>query len=239
MIERDFVSRKKKEFQIEEFVSESLSSVGLSHTKIQRTPLGEKIIIYASRPGLIIGGGGSNIKKLTKQLKKKFDLENPQIEISEVGNTNLIASVVAEKIKSSLERYGTMRFKGVGHKVMSDVLGAGAKGVEILISGKIPSSRARTWRFYQGYLKKCGDVALSQVDVAYAIAKMKSGVVGIKVSIMPSDVRLPDDIRLISADEFTQEVVEESEAEKITKEIVENAEVAESKDKKKDKVKAE
>src|SRR4030042_2793005 len=110
MIERDFVSRKKTEFQIQEFINENLRGVGLSHSKRQKTPLGEKITIYASRPGLIIGGGGTNIKKLTKQLKKKFGLENPQIEIAEVENVNLVSSVIAERIATALEKYGTMRF---------------------------------------------------------------------------------------------------------------------------------
>ncbi|MEM2138684.1 MAG: 30S ribosomal protein S3 [Candidatus Woesearchaeota archaeon] len=197
MIERDFISRNKIEFQIQEFVKSSLKGVGLSHVKIQRTPLGEKIIIYASRPGLIIGGGGNNIKKLTKQLKKKFNLENPQIEISEITDVNLISAVVAERIASALEKFGTMRFKGIGHKAMADVMNAGARGVEILISGKIPSARARTWRFYQGYLKKCGQPALELVDTAYAIADLKSGIVGIKVSIMPPNARLPDDVKLL------------------------------------------
>ncbi|MEM4397376.1 MAG: 30S ribosomal protein S3 [Candidatus Woesearchaeota archaeon] len=197
MIERDFISRNKIEFQIQEFVKSNLKGVGLSHVKIQRTPLGEKIIIYASRPGLIIGGGGNNIKKLTKQLKKKFNLENPQIEISEITDVNLIAAVVAERIASALEKFGTMRFKGIGHKAMADVMNAGARGVEILISGKIPSARARTWRFYQGYLKKCGQPALDLVDTAYAIADLKSGIVGIKVSIMPPNARLPDDVKLL------------------------------------------
>lgn len=219
MIERDFISRKKTEFQIQEFVAENLKGVGLSHTKIQRTPLGEKIIIYASRPGLIIGGGGSNIKKLTKALKKKFNLENPQIEISEVENVNLIASVVAERIASALEKFGTMRFKGVGHKAMADVLNAGGKGIEILISGKIPSARARRWRFYQGYIKKCGNVAVTEVDVAYRNANLKSGIVGIKVSIMPPDVRLPDDVRF-------KEVVAEKVVEE-TKPVVEELNVEE------------
>jgi small subunit ribosomal protein S3 len=208
MIERDFVSGKKNEYEIQEFIMKNLRGVGLSHTKIQRTPLGEKIIIYASRPGLIIGGGGTNIKKLTKQLKKRFNLENPQIEISEITDTNLIAAVVAERIASTLEKYGTMRFKGIGHKAMADVLGAGARGVEILISGKIPSARARTWRFYQGYIKKCGYAALEMVDTAYETAKLKSGIVGIKVSIMPPNVRLPDDVHLrpdpVIVEEITQ-----------------------------------
>ncbi|MBN2422514.1 30S ribosomal protein S3 [Candidatus Woesearchaeota archaeon] len=196
MIEREIITQKIKEFQIKEFIEKSLKGVGLSHTKIQRTPLGEKIIIYASRPGLIIGGGGSNIKKLTKELKRNFGLENPQIEITEVRDINIIAQIVAERIASALERYGSVRFKGVGHKAMSDVLNAGALGVEILISGKIPSARARTWRFYQGYLKKCGNIALTQVDTAYTIAKLKTGIVGIKVSIMPPDTRLPDDVKI-------------------------------------------
>lgn len=224
MIERDFVSRKKTEFQIQEFISESLKGVGLSHTKIQRTPLGEKIIIFASRPGLIIGGGGTNIKKLTKALKKKFNLENPQIEISEVENVNIIASVVAERIASALEKFGTMRFKGVGHKAMADVLNAGGKGIEILISGKIPSARARTWRFYQGYIKKCGNVAVTEVDTAYKVANLKSGIVGIKVSIMPPDVRLPDDIRFKDSVPDTKvEEVSGEEAVKVEEEIQSNA----------------
>jgi small subunit ribosomal protein S3 len=219
MIERDFVSRKKKEFQIQEFIKNSLRGVGLSHTKIQRTPLGEKIIISASRPGLIIGSGGSNIKKLTAQLKKEFGLENPQIEINEIQNTSLVAAVVAEKIAITLEKYGTMRFKGTGHKAMAEVLSSGGRGVEILISGKIPSSRARVWRFYQGYLKKCGHAAQTLVDKAYAVANLKSGIVGIQVSIMPPDVRLPDDVRYIEAVEPVVEELTKKESEKIVEEL--------------------
>lgn len=210
MIERDFISRNKLEYQIQEFVKLSLKDVGLSHVKIQRTPLGEKIILFASRPGLIIGGGGTNIKKLTKQLKKKFNLENPQIEISEIVDVNLVAAVVAERIARALEKFGTMRFKGIGHKAMADVINSGARGVEILISGKIPSARARTWRFYQGYLKKCGNPALELVDTAYAIARLKSGIVGIKVSIMPPNVKLPDDIQIKQETEETGNIKSET-----------------------------
>ena len=230
MIERDFVARRKMEFQIQEFIKNNLKDVGLSHTKLQRTPLGEKIVIYAARPGLIIGGGGTNIKKLTKQLKKRFGLENPQIEISEITDTNLVASVVAERIASALEKYGTMRFKGVGHKAMADALNAGARGIEILMSGKIPSARARTWRFYQGYIKKSGEAALSMVDTAYAAAKLKSGIIGIKVRIMPPDVRLPDDIR------FKKQEVQEIKAE-ITETVPEVEEAPKQQEEKKQETK--
>ena len=220
MIERKFVAQRMKEFQIEEFVNDSLSNVGHSHTKMLKTPLGEKIVIFAARPGLVIGRKGQNIRNLTKTLKKKFDLENPQIEISEIENINLDAQVMAEKIVDSLERFGTQKFKGIGHRVMSDVMGAGALGIEIIISGKVPSSRAKSWRFYSGYLKKCGDIALVGVNKAYATAQLKTGAIGIKLSIMPPDIKLPDDIKLVSEkEEVVEEVKEgEKEAEKETKE---------------------
>jgi len=194
MIERQFVAQKLKEFQIQEYITETLGNVGHSHTKLQRTPLGEKIVVFSSRPGLVVGRKGANIKKLTTTLKKRFGLENPQIEISEVENINLDATIVAERIISSLEKFGTQRFKGVGHKSIQDVMNAGALGVEILISGKIPSSRAKTWRFYKGYLKKCGDVAVSHVKEAHSQALLKTGVVGVKVKIMLADTELPDKI---------------------------------------------
>src|SRR3989344_2069568 len=163
MIERKFVASNIKEFQVTEYISETLKNVGHSHTKIQKTPLGEKIIIMASRPGLIVGRKGENIKKLTKTLKTKFKFENPQIEIKEVDNIYLDAQIVAERISSTLERFGSGNFKGIGHKTMADVIKAGGRGIEIIMSGKIPGARAKSWRFYQGYLKKCGDIAVAGV----------------------------------------------------------------------------
>lgn len=195
MIERKFIAESIKEFEIGEYISQTLKNVGHSHTKLQRTPLGEKIIIFASRPGLIVGRKGENIKKLTSTLKKRFNLENPQIEISEVANIGLEPQIIAERIASTMERFGSDRFKGIGHKTMEEVMNAGARGIEITISGKIPGARAKSWRFYRGYLKKCGDIAVHGVKIAYANAQLKTGTVGVKVSIMPPDIRLPDDVR--------------------------------------------
>ena len=213
MIERRFIAQKMKEYQVEEYISNNLKSVGHSHTKMLKTPLGEKIVIYASRPGLIVGRKGQNIKELTANLKKKFNLENPQIEISEVENMNLDAKIVSEKITDSLERFGAEKFKAIGHKVMEEVMRSGALGVEIIVSGKIPSSRAKCWRFYSGYLKKCGDIAITGVNKSQAQAKLKTGVIGVKVSIMPPDIKLPDKVELIKEKEKKVEEVEESKAE--------------------------
>jgi small subunit ribosomal protein S3 len=193
MIEREFVKQQKKAFEIQEFISQTLKNVGHSHTKLQRTPLGEKIIIYASRPGLIVGRKGENISKLTATLKSKFKLENPQIEISEVENPQADAQIVAENIASALERFGIKRFKGIMHKALQDALNNGAMGIEVIISGKVPSARARSWRVLGGYLKKCGDTAMKQVKRAMAEAQLKSGTVGVRVRIMPKLTR-PDDM---------------------------------------------
>lgn len=234
MIEREFVAQKIKEYEIEEYVKDSLKRVGHSHTKVQRTPLGEKIIIYVSKPGLVVGRKGENIKNLTSTLKKKFKLENPQVEISEVKDIHLDPHIVAERIANSLERYGTSRFKGIGHKCLGDAIQNGARGIEILISGKIPSSRAKNWRFYQGYLKKCGDIAIHGVKKAITIAHLKTGVIGIKVSIMPPDIKLPDDIELISE---IKTIKSETDAEdkELKEEIKKTKEETPEKNKKSDK----
>lgn len=216
MIERKFVTEKIKEFQIQEYVRNSLRNSGLSHIKVQKTPLGEKIIIHTSRPGLVVGRKGQNIKQMTKILKKEFELENPQIEIAEVENIGLNASIMAENIAGYLEKFGTKNFKGVGHKIMTKVMASGALGVEIILSGKIPSSRAKSWRFYSGYLRKCGNVSIEGVHRANAIAHLKSGVVGIKISIMPPDIKLPDEITVLEEKkEIIEEIVEGKEEEKL------------------------
>jgi small subunit ribosomal protein S3 len=216
MIERKIVAQRLKEYEIEEYIRGNLKRVGLGSSQLKKTPLGDKVLLSASRPGLIVGKKGQNIKLLTKTLKKRFGLENPEIEINEVKSPNLDAQIVAERIANSLERFGSARFKGVGHKVMEDVMNAGALGIEILVSGKVPSTRAKTWRFYQGYLKKSGDVAVMHVRKAYAIAQLKSGVIGIQVRIMPPETILPDKVIL-----FDEELIKKQEPEVIVEEMSE------------------
>ncbi|MBI2146003.1 30S ribosomal protein S3 [Candidatus Woesearchaeota archaeon] len=207
MIEREFIAQKTKEFYIKKFIQQKLNNVGISEIKLKKIPLGEKIIIHTSRPSLVVGSKGSNIKDLTRILKKEFNLENPQIEIAEVRDIFLDAHIVAEKIATSLERFGSARFKGVGHKIMENVINSGALGIEVIISGKLPGARAKSWRFYQGYLKKCGDIAVAGVRKAQTAALLKSGIIGIKVAIMPPDIQLPDHIDILDEPVQVAEVV--------------------------------
>lgn len=229
MIERKFVEENIKEFQIQQYIDSQISDAGHSHTKVKKTALGERVVIHSSRPGLVVGRKGENIKKLTKDLKEKFHLENPQIEIEEVANIYQDPKIVADRIASTLERFGSQRFKGIGHQMMEQVMQAGALGIEITMSGRIPSSRAKTWKFYKGYLKNCGDIAVSGVKRAYGVAKLKAGTIGIKVSIMPSDLRLPD--RIIKLDTpveaiTTEEPKKEKKPRKTTKKKAEKTEEA-------------
>jgi len=208
MIERKILGQKMKEFKIKEFIAEEFAKTGYSHTKIQRTPLGDKVIIYTSRPGLVVGRKGQNINRLTDVLKKRFKMENPQIEIGEIENPYIDAQSIAEKIAYALERFGPKNFKSIAYRTLQSIIDAGALGAEIVISGKVPSSRAKTWRFMDGYLKKCGDIAETQVIKGLATAVTKAGVVGIKVSIMPSTVELPDKASF-KDQERKEELVEE------------------------------
>ncbi|MDP2909254.1 MAG: 30S ribosomal protein S3 [Nanoarchaeota archaeon] len=220
MIERKFVSDKLREFQVQEYVAATLNKAGHSRVEIKRTPLGEKIIIYTTRPGLIVGRKGENIKRLTIVLKKKFKMENPQIEIGEVENPLLDPWAVADQIAYTFERFGTKRFKFVGYDTLSKILAAGATGAEIVISGKVPSARARRWRFSGGHMKKSGDIAENYVQKAKVVSLLKTGIVGIKVSILPPSVVLPDRIYIKEGKKPEIKVEELKEVPKDMKEMV-------------------
>ena len=209
MIERKFIKHNVTESKIQEYVLKSLGRAGIGHIKLQLTPLGEKIVVFTSNPGLVVGKEGSNIKELTSALKRNFNLENPQIEISEVQNYNSNAQIVSDKIAGALERFGSGNFKGIMHKAIGDVMRSGVRGVEIVLGGKIPGSRAKSWRILSGYMKKCGDIAITGVQKAMTSANLKSGVVGVKVSIMSSDLELPDTVTM-REEEATQIIFEES-----------------------------
>ncbi|MFH0798090.1 MAG: 30S ribosomal protein S3 [Candidatus Woesearchaeota archaeon] len=224
MIERKFVAEKMRDLLVQSFMSEQIGKGKYSYFEIKKTPLGEKIIIYTSRPGLIVGKKGENIKNLTQILKSKFKMENPQIEVAEVMSPDLDAQTVAEHVVNTLEKFGPKRFKAVGYKALQKIIDSGAMGAEIVIGGRgVPSSRAKTWRFYAGYLKKSGDIAESKVLKGECVANLKSGSVGVKVSIMHPDTILPDKIEIkeikkpeqveIKVEEVIETVAEEKEEE--------------------------
>jgi len=205
MIEKKFIALKKEEIAIKEFVKKSIGKGKISSIRVERTPIGEHIIISTCKPGLVIGSGGESIQNLTELLKKQFNLENPKLEIAEIQHPEFDAQSIADQIALSLERFGPGSFKITAYKMLERIKSAGALGTEILLSGKLPGEKARTWRFCFGYLMKTGDTA-NLVNRAIAVANTKPGSVGIKVAILPKDAKLPDKITIIK-----EEVKKEAE----------------------------
>ncbi|MEK6862563.1 MAG: 30S ribosomal protein S3 [Nanoarchaeota archaeon] len=197
MIEKQIVSKNLREYLIQNFVKDYFPRGSYSKIDLKKTPLGEKIIVHTAMPGLVVGRKGENISELTRALKIKFNMENPQIEVAEINEVNLDPASVAQRIASYFERFGPKRFKLIGYKELQNIIDAGALGAEIVISGRgVPGARAKRWRFQAGHLKKSGNVSENYTKKAIAVANLKSGTIGIKVDILTPDVIMPDEIKI-------------------------------------------
>ncbi|MEM2878614.1 MAG: 30S ribosomal protein S3 [Candidatus Hadarchaeales archaeon] len=193
-VERTFIKRGARRVGLENFLAKELEKAGYGGVEVRRIPTGTQVTLYVERPGMVIGRKGKSIKQLTDDLEKKYGLENPQIEVAEIKNPELHGGIMAKRIAFALERgIGVRR---VGHAMIRRIMEAGARGVEIIISGKIAGERKRSERFYQGYLSKAGEPAERLVSRGIATAKLKPGIVGVKVAIMPPDAKLPDEISM-------------------------------------------
>ena len=194
-IERYFIREGIKEMLIDEYLEKELRRAGYGGLDIKKTPLGTKVVIFVERPGFVIGRGGRKIRELTRILERRFNLENPQIEVEEIKNPYFNAKVQATRLAQALER--GVHFRRAAYAAIRAIMNNGARGVEIRISGKLTGERAKSVRFYQGYIAKVGNPAETLVSRGYAQALLKLGVLGVKVSIMPPDARLPDEIEIV------------------------------------------
>ena len=220
MIEKDFVTEGLRRTKIDEYLEKELERAGYGGMEIQVTPLGTMVIVYAERPGMVIGRGGKTVRAITQSLKTKFDLDNPQVEVKEVDVPELNARIMASKIANMLQR--GMHFRRVAYSTIRRIMGAGAQGVEVTISGKIRGSRSAVAKFTEGYIKKCGEPATRFVEEGFATAPLKPGVLGIVVRIMPPEAVLPDKVDILApVAEPVEEIVEEEVAEEEVEEVVE------------------
>jgi len=193
--ERKFIRENTNRILIKEFLIKKIEGAGFGGMSIQRTPMGTRINILVERPGMVIGKGGSKIKEITTEIKDIFNVENPQIEIQEAGSrASLNAQIMAEKLAEALER--GWHFRRAGHSTIRRIMMSGAKGCQIIIAGKLTGARHRTEKFTQGHVKYCGETAKEVMDRGFAIAKLKAGVLGVKVGIMRPDAKLPDEIKI-------------------------------------------
>jgi len=194
--ERKFIRESTNRILIKEFLIKKVEGAGFGGMTIQRTPMGTRINIIVERPGMVIGKGGTKIKQITSDIRDKFDVDNPQIEIQEAGSAaSLNAQIMAEKLAEALER--GWHFRRAGHSTVRRIMGAGAKGCQVVIAGKLTGARHRTEKFTQGHIKYCGETAKQVMDRGFAVAKLKAGVLGVKVGIMKPDSKLPDEISIL------------------------------------------
>ncbi len=210
-----FISESKKKTEIDEFLQKKLERAGYGGVTIAKTPLGTHIVIYAMRPGLVIGRGGETIRDLARILEEKFKIPNPQISVSEMEIPELNAFVVASRIAGALQR--GVHFRRAGFWALNQIMEAGALGAEIIISGKLRTERARYEKFRAGYLPKCGEPALKFMRKAEVHVQLKPGMFGVKVRIMPPDAKFPDKIQIVESlleEETTETLAEKTVGEK-------------------------
>jgi small subunit ribosomal protein S3 len=229
-IVKRFITESIKRTEIDEFLQKKLERAGYGGVNLSKTPLGTHVVIYAMRPGLVIGRGGETIKELASALEHNFKVSNPQISVSEIEVPEFNAHVIASRVTSALER--GVHFRRAGFWALNQVMEAGALGAEIVISGKLTTERARFEKFKAGHFPIVGEPALRAMKTADAHIQLKPGIIGVRVKIMPPDAYFPDKVTIVEPlppEEEKIVVTEQTEAKPIEKapEPVEQAPPAE------------
>ncbi len=205
--ELEFIEEGLQRSQIDEFFAEELARAGYGGMEVAHTPMGTQIVLEAEKPGMVIGKGGKNIRKITTELEDRFNLEDPQIDVQEVEEPDLNAQIVADRLANALER--GWYFRKAGHTTIDRIMEAGALGAEIVLAGKVTGARSRVEKFNRGYIKHNGEPAEEIVDAGQAVAVMKLGTIGVNVKIIPPNAELPDDFRIEEDADVSDLVVEE------------------------------
>jgi len=194
--ERNIVDAQVRKVLLKEHIAQEAQRAGLGGIDIQRTPVGTKILLKIERPGMVIGRQGAIIKKLTNMVEKDFGFRAPHIEVEEVrdNKADLNPNIMAQRLVSALER--GWHYRRAGHQTVARIMRAGAKGCQVILSGKLTGARHRTAKFLQGHVKFCGETKLQWMDEGYALAKKKLGTIGVTVQIMDANAKLPDEVEI-------------------------------------------
>jgi small subunit ribosomal protein S3 len=186
---KTYKSNLLEDIKIRRFLMERLKLAGIVRVQIDRLINKLKITLYVSRPGVVIGRGGSGLELLKKELAKIVDIPQPEKnleleDIMEVKNPDLVAYLVACRLADQLEK--RFPYRRVVSRTIERIMAAGAKGVKIVLSGRIAGAEiSRTEKF--GDQGKQGTIPLStlraEIDYAQVPALTRSGYIGVKVWI--------------------------------------------------------
>lgn len=199
---KNVMKNNYKMMELDEYLTSTLRDAGYGGSEIQKTPIGTKITLFVTRPGLAIGRKGSGIKDLTLKLEQQFGLSNPQVSVLEVAKPELNTKIMANRIAQLIER-GTA-FRRAALWTINTIIEAGALGVEVSIAGKLRSERAHFEKHMSGIIPKSGDMAQKAVKVATSEVLTKMGLMGIRLKIsMKED--LPLDYQMIDGNPSSEE----------------------------------
>lgn len=207
---RNIMKNFARNAELDEFLRSQIGDAGYGGAEVQKTPVGTRITIFVTRPGLVIGRRGVGIRALTEQIEKKFDLQNPQVSVLEIEVPELDPQVMCNKIAHLVSR-GTA-FRRAALWTMNSIMGAGAMGAEISISGKLRSERAHHEKYRDGVVPKSGETAKRIVREAKQDVLLKMGLYGVKVKIAIKDAIPPE----VEIKELTPEDAKAIETAQIT-----------------------
>ena len=173
-----------EDVKVRKFLMEKLELAGVVTVEIKRSINKMNIILHVSRPGVVIGRGGTALEELKKELEKNVSLADPeknlQLDVVEVKNPELSAHLVATRIVEQLKR--RLPHRRVIAKAMERVMNSGAKGVKINLAGRIAGAEiSRTEKYGQGKVPR--QTIRAKIDYAQVPALTKFGYIGVKVWI--------------------------------------------------------
>jgi len=185
---KQYQSNLLEDFKIRKFLLNKLRLAGISQVQIERSINKMKIILFVSRPGVVIGRGGSGLELLKKDLCRIVAMAQPEknleIEAVEVKSPDLVAYLVAQRVAEQLEK--RLPYRRVINRTIENVMASGAKGVKIVLSGRIAGAEiSRREKF--GDKGKTGNIPAqtlrADIDFASVPALTRSGFIGVKVWI--------------------------------------------------------
>jgi len=173
------------DYELRKFLKKKLYYAGISDIVIERTPKKVRITIFAAKPGIIIGKGGSEVEALKKELQKMLGDKELILNIKEERKPQLSAQLAAENVANQIER--RVAFRRAMKKVIQNALKAGAKGIKVQVSGRLNGAEmARTEWYLEGRVPL--HTLRAKIDYGFAEALTTYGIIGVKVWIFKGEV---------------------------------------------------
>ncbi len=172
--------------KIRKFLKKQLYTAGVSRIYIDRLA-NERvhINIFTAKPGMIVGRGGENIKQIKNDIEKLVGGKDVKLDISEVANIDSDAQLVAENVAMSLER--RISFRRAMKQVMQRAMRAGAKGIKVMVSGRLNGAEiARSESYAEGNVPL--STLRADIDYGFAEADTAYGKLGVKIWIYKGEV---------------------------------------------------